>query len=152
MATNVKDKLVTVGGLKTAYDALNKSIGNAKMDVSVYDPQGKHTDVFKYAADISAAQSNVVQSNVDSMKTTVGNINTALTAAQAEILEAHSFSDNGATYKYDTLASAIAGVASVARAYTNTALTLHKAFTIEVVDSINFEQPGTEFTFYLVPN
>ena len=40
MATSVKDKLVTVDGLKTAYDALNKSIGGAKMDVSVYDPQG----------------------------------------------------------------------------------------------------------------
>lgn len=152
MATETKDKLVTVGGLKTAYDALNKSIGNAKMDVSVYDPQGKHTDVFKYAADVSAAHANVVQSNVDSLKTTVGNLNTLITAQQAELVEARQFTDNGASYSYDSLTEAISGVAAVARAYTNTALTLHKAFTIEIVDSINFDEPGTEFTFYLIPN
>lgn len=152
MATSVKDKLVTVEGLKAAYDKLNKAVGTAKMDASVYDPQGKRQDVFKFAADISAANANVVQSDVNSLRITIGNLNTALLAAQAELFGSHTFEDNGATYTYENLADAINGVAAVARAYTNTALTLHKAFTIEVVDSINFDQPGSEFTFYLVPN
>ena len=152
MATNIKDKLVTVSGLKTAVDNLKKVVDNKKMSISEYDPQGKHTDVFKYASDISSAHANVVQANVDSLKVTIGNVNERLQNQETEVANAHTFADNGATYTYDTLTGALSGVAAVARAYTNTALTLHRAFTIEVVDSIDFSQPGTEFTFYLVPN
>lgn len=56
MATEVKDKLVTVDGLKTIIDILNILINNTKMSINVYDPQKKCTDIFKYAENVAVTK------------------------------------------------------------------------------------------------
>lgn len=102
------------------------------MQPSVYDPQGRASDIYAYAT----AKADVVQDNLDE--------------TNSEIRAAYELTD---TLKYTNLKDTIQGAVTLARNYARALLADYKAFTIKIVTKAEFEalNKGDSMTFYLVP-
>lgn len=129
--------------VKKLFTDTNTELGK-KMDKSVYDPRnlGDNVgDIYGYAKAKADEVADTLNKYKQSNDTLVNKMN-------GEIQNAKKF---GGTTTYDTLLDALNAVLNEAGRYTRARLADFNAFSVRVVESIDFTQAGEGQTFYLVP-